>query len=140
MGADRALVVLGDLNDEAAAATTQMLLGPPGSQIGTGGFDHPDAGDGMRLCLLAPLIPDGDGFSRIYEGRRELFDHLLVSRRLVGPATCPASACTTRAPRRSGPTRWSAETSRLRPRPRLRPPQHLKGLGPSWMGSAQLFT
>jgi len=58
-GADRALVLLGDLNDEPAAATTQMLLGPPGSQLGTAGFDHPDAGDGMRLWNLAPLTPDG---------------------------------------------------------------------------------
>jgi endonuclease/exonuclease/phosphatase family metal-dependent hydrolase len=88
-GDQRALVVLGDLNDEAAAATTQMLLGPPGSQIGTGGFDHPDAGDGMRLWNLAPLIPDGEGYSRIFEGRRELIDHLLVSRRLVGPGNLP---------------------------------------------------
>jgi endonuclease/exonuclease/phosphatase family metal-dependent hydrolase len=88
-GADRALVVLGDLNDEAAAATTQMLLGPPGSQIGTGGFDHPDNGDGMRLWNLAPLIPDGEGYSRIFEGKRELIDHLLVSRRLVGPGNLP---------------------------------------------------
>jgi endonuclease/exonuclease/phosphatase family metal-dependent hydrolase len=88
-GDQRALVVLGDLNDEAAAATTQMLLGPPGSQIATGGFDHPDAGDGMRLWNLAALIPDGEGYSRIFEGRRELIDHLLVSRRLVGPGNLP---------------------------------------------------
>jgi endonuclease/exonuclease/phosphatase family metal-dependent hydrolase len=88
-GADRALVLLGDLNDEPAAATTQMLLGPPGSQIATGGFDHPDAGDDMRLWNLAPLIPNGGGYSRIFEGRRELIDHLLVSRRLVGPGNLP---------------------------------------------------
>jgi endonuclease/exonuclease/phosphatase family metal-dependent hydrolase len=80
---------MGDLNDEAAAAPTQMLLGPPGSQIGTGGFDHPDAGDGMRLWNLAPLIPEGEGYSRTFEGRRELIDHLLVSRRLVGPGNLP---------------------------------------------------
>jgi endonuclease/exonuclease/phosphatase family metal-dependent hydrolase len=88
-GDQRALVVLGDLNDEAAAATTQMLRGPPGSQIATGGFDHPDHGDGMRLWNLAPLIPDGEGYSRIFEGRRELIDHLLVSRRLVVPGNLP---------------------------------------------------
>jgi endonuclease/exonuclease/phosphatase family metal-dependent hydrolase len=88
-GADRALVLLGDMNDEPAAATTQLLLGPPGSRIGTGGFDHPDQGDGMRLWNLAPLIPDGEGYSRIFEGRRELIDHLLVSRRLVGPGNLP---------------------------------------------------
>lgn len=88
-GKDRALVVLGDLNDEAAAATTQMLLGPPGSQIGTGGYSHPDHGDDMRLWNLAPLIPDGEGWSRIFEGKHELIDHLLVSRKLVGPGNLP---------------------------------------------------
>jgi predicted extracellular nuclease len=88
-GANRALVLLGDMNDEVAAATTQMLLGPPGSQIGSGGFDHADTGDGMRLWNLAPLIPDGEGYSRIFEGKRELIDHLLVSRRLVGPGNLP---------------------------------------------------
>jgi hypothetical protein len=36
------VIVLGDLNDTPAAATTQMLYGPPGSQYGTGGFAHPD--------------------------------------------------------------------------------------------------
>ncbi len=88
-GQDRALVVLGDMNDEAAAATTQMLLGPPGSQIGTGGFDHPDGGDGMRLWNLAPLIPEGEGWSRTFEGKHELIDHLLASRKLVGPGKLP---------------------------------------------------
>jgi predicted extracellular nuclease len=88
-GADRALVLLGDLNDEAAAATTQLLLGPPGSQIGTGGFDQSDGGDGMRLWNLAPLIPDGEAYSRIFEGKHELIDHLLVSRKLVGPGNLP---------------------------------------------------
>ena len=33
-----ALVVLGDLNDEPLAATTQILLGPPGSELDTAGF------------------------------------------------------------------------------------------------------
>jgi predicted extracellular nuclease len=88
-GADRALVLLGDMNDEASAATTQMLQGPPGSQIGTGGFDHPDGGDGNRLWNLAPLIPEGEGWSRIFEGKHELIDHLLASRKLVGPNNLP---------------------------------------------------
>jgi predicted extracellular nuclease len=88
-GADRALVLLGDRNDEAAAATTQMLLGPPGSRLGTGGFGHPDKGDVMRLWNLAPLIPDGEAWSRTFEARRELIDHVLVSARLVGPGNLP---------------------------------------------------
>ena len=34
-GRDKAVVLLGDLNDGVDAATTQMLLGPGGSEIGT---------------------------------------------------------------------------------------------------------
>lgn len=40
-GADRPLVVLGDLNDTPDAATTQLLLGPGGSEIGTPGELRP---------------------------------------------------------------------------------------------------
>jgi hypothetical protein len=53
----RAVVVLGDLNDEVEPATTQILNGPPGSEIGTTGFDRPDKGDAQRLWNLAPRIP-----------------------------------------------------------------------------------
>lgn len=82
-GQQRVLVVAGDLNDEMQAATTQILYGPPGSQIGTGGYSHPDQGDGARLWNLAPLIPAEQRYSRIYHGRRELIDHLLVSHALL---------------------------------------------------------
>jgi endonuclease/exonuclease/phosphatase family metal-dependent hydrolase len=37
-GRERAVIVLGDLNDEPTAATTQILLGPPGSEIGRTGL------------------------------------------------------------------------------------------------------
>lgn len=79
-----AVVVLGDLNDEPTAATTQILLGPTGSEIGTGGFDAPDKGDRQRLWNLAARIPEAQRFSREYRGRRELIDHILVSHALVG--------------------------------------------------------
>jgi endonuclease/exonuclease/phosphatase family metal-dependent hydrolase len=82
-GQHRALIVAGDLNDGPEAATTQLLHGPPGSEIGTGGFDRPDTGDGQRLWNLAPLIPEKQRFSRIFRGRGELIDHLLVSHALV---------------------------------------------------------
>ncbi|MGH3915737.1 MAG: endonuclease/exonuclease/phosphatase family protein [Pseudonocardiaceae bacterium] len=82
-GQHRAVIVAGDLNDEPEAATTQLLHGPSGSEIGTPGFDHPDQGDGQRLWNLAPLIPEAQRFSRIYRGRGELIDHLLVSHVLV---------------------------------------------------------
>jgi exonuclease III len=37
----------------------------------------------MRLWNRAPLLPEGERFSRIYRGRPELIDHLLVSHALL---------------------------------------------------------
>lgn len=82
-GPERRVIVLGDLNDEPRAATTQILYGPTGSEIGTRGFDRPDAGDAWRLWNLADLIPDTQRFSRVFQGHRELIDHILVSHALV---------------------------------------------------------
>jgi endonuclease/exonuclease/phosphatase family metal-dependent hydrolase len=87
-------IVLGDLNDEVQAATTQMLLGPPGSEIGTPGFDQPDQGDTCRLWNLAPLIPEDRRYTRIFRGRRELIDHVLVSHELVSRVTGVDTATT----------------------------------------------
>jgi hypothetical protein len=64
-----------------------VLLGPPGSELGTPGFDRPDQGDARRLWNLAPLIPAERRFTRIYRGRRELIDHVLVSRAVVDRVT-----------------------------------------------------
>lgn len=80
---DRGLIVLGDLNDVTEAATTQILHGPGGSEIGTGGFDRPDRGDDARLFDLAPLIPLERRFSRVFQGKGELIDHILVSQELL---------------------------------------------------------
>ena len=77
------LIVLGDMNDTELAATTQILYGPDGSQLGTPGFDRPDAGDTSRLWNIAPRIPDGHRFSRLHGGDRELIDHILLSHSLV---------------------------------------------------------
>ncbi|NEB01527.1 endonuclease/exonuclease/phosphatase family protein [Streptomyces sp. SID13726] len=82
-GRERDVLVLGDLNDEVQAATTQILLGPPGSEIGTSGYKMPDKGDASRLWDTAPLIPAERRFSRVNSGRRELIDHILCSHRLV---------------------------------------------------------
>jgi endonuclease/exonuclease/phosphatase family metal-dependent hydrolase len=82
-GQTRPVVVLGDLNDEPLAATTQILLGPPGSEIGTPAAPRPDRGDASRLWNLAPLIPENERFSRVYQGRHELIDHIMVSRALL---------------------------------------------------------
>ncbi len=86
-GRVRPLVVAGDFNDGPEAATTQIFHGPPGSELGTPGADQPDKGDGARLWNLAPLLPAGERFSRVYHGRGELIDHLLVSHALLGRAT-----------------------------------------------------
>jgi endonuclease/exonuclease/phosphatase family metal-dependent hydrolase len=56
-GQERHVLVCGDLNDTPQAATTQLLLGRPGSQLGTGGFNQPDRGDGNRLWNLALRCP-----------------------------------------------------------------------------------
>ncbi len=79
---DHAVIVLGDLNDSPDAATTQLLLGPTGSETGTRGETIPDQGDAWRLWNLAALIPEQTRYSRIYRGRGELIDHLLVSQGL----------------------------------------------------------
>lgn len=85
-GKTRQVMVAGDLNDEAEAATTQILLGPPGSELGTAGATHPDKGDTSRLWNLAPRLPEGERYSRDYHGRHELIDHLMVSHALLGRA------------------------------------------------------
>ncbi|MFI5791785.1 endonuclease/exonuclease/phosphatase family protein [Streptomyces sp. NPDC051677] len=82
-GRERDVAVLGDLNDEVQAATTQIVLGPPGSEIGTPGFEAPDKGDADRLWDVAPLIPADRRYSRVDSGRRELIDHILTSHRLT---------------------------------------------------------
>ena len=88
------VVVLGDLNDDVQAATTQLLLGPPGSEIGTPGFERPDQGDARRLWNVAPLIPAERRYTRIYRGRRELIDHVLVSKAVVDRVTRVDTATT----------------------------------------------
>lgn len=77
------MIVLGDLNDTEYSATTTTLQGPGGSEIGTGGFDHPDQGDAYRLWNLGLKIPAEQRFSRTYQGRHELIDHILVSHALL---------------------------------------------------------
>ena len=94
--------MLGDLNDEPQAATTQILLGPPGSEFKTDGFDTPDKGDAQRLWNLAPMLPEGRAFSRIFNGRPELIDHILVSHALAHSLES-ADTGTTDLPSISGP-------------------------------------
>lgn len=84
-GASMALVVAGDLNDAVDAATTQVLQGPPGSELETPGFARPDQGDGQRMWNLALRIPEAQRFTRVFRGRNELIDHVLASRMLMDP-------------------------------------------------------
>jgi hypothetical protein len=85
------LLVCGDLNDTTEAATTQLLLGPPGSQIGTGGFSHPDHRDRQRLWDVGYSMNQPNNFSLINQGRPELIDCILVSHALVGHPTDSAT-------------------------------------------------
>ena len=93
-GKDTAVILLGDLNDEPLAATTQIMQGPGGSEIDFrpgSGFRRGDAGDGYRMWNLHRLLaPEGLGYTRVYRGRGELIDHVLASHRLVNPDNVPA--------------------------------------------------
>jgi predicted extracellular nuclease len=80
---DTRLIVLGDLNDVPDAATSQILIGPSGSEIGTRGLELPDEGDDARLFNLAPRIPEDRRYSRIFQGRHELLDQIFVSQELL---------------------------------------------------------
>src|SRR6185503_2096277 len=73
------LLLLGDFNDVPEAQTSLVLNGPPGSEIGTPGFDQPDQGDDVRLFNLAPAIAEERRFSRVHQGRRELLDQIFAS-------------------------------------------------------------
>ena len=77
------LLLLGDFNDVPDAQTSLILNGPPGSEIGTRGFDRPDQGDNVRLFNLAPAIPQGRRFSRKHDGRPELLDQIFASEELL---------------------------------------------------------
>jgi hypothetical protein len=107
--------VLGDPNDEPTAATTQI---PPGSELGTAGFDRPDRGDGAQLWNLAPLIPAERRFSRAFRGRGELIDHILASHALVNridqvdTGTRPPSITEDPTARRDEPASDHAPSSR----------------------------
>lgn len=87
-------VVLGDLNDDPKAATSQLLAGPEERDITSA-----DKGDAPRLhnlmtALPGPgvgendrwFLPEGERFTRLYQGQGELIDHIYVSRGLLGEA------------------------------------------------------
>jgi endonuclease/exonuclease/phosphatase family metal-dependent hydrolase len=77
------LLVLGDFNDVPEAQTSLLMNGPPGSEIGTAGFNQVDAGDDSRLFNLGLAIPEARRFSRIHRGRGELLDQIFASEELL---------------------------------------------------------
>jgi endonuclease/exonuclease/phosphatase family metal-dependent hydrolase len=77
------LLLLGDFNDVPEAQTSLILNGPPGSEIGTPGFNRPDVGDDARLFNLAPIIPEARRFSRKHHGRGELIDQIFASEEML---------------------------------------------------------
>src|ERR1044071_5613974 len=67
-GNGRPVVLAVDLNDTVQAATTHLLQGPPGSEIGTRGFTPPDHRDPGAAAAPRPadavrpgLLPDQPG-------------------------------------------------------------------------------
>ena len=69
------IAVVGDFNAEEGQAPLRTIRGDPAD---TGNPDH-----GARMLLpLEQAIPDGRRFSVIHAGRREMLDHILVSRAL----------------------------------------------------------
>jgi endonuclease/exonuclease/phosphatase family metal-dependent hydrolase len=82
-------IVLGDLNDEPLAATSQIFCGPADSDV-----KSIDQNDPVRIYNLVDAIPlrgiatknflaETERFSRVHEGRGELIDHIMASKGLV---------------------------------------------------------
>ena len=75
---DVPVVLAGDMNDEPLAVTTTLLAGPADADP-----NQPDRFDPYRLYSLADRLPPARAFSRIFRNRRELIDHVFVSRALL---------------------------------------------------------
>lgn len=82
-GQTRPVVLMGDMNDERDAQTSLILNGPPGSEVGSVGFDQPDQGDGDRMWNTAELIEKTKTVLPSLCGRMELIDHIFVSHFLI---------------------------------------------------------
>jgi endonuclease/exonuclease/phosphatase family metal-dependent hydrolase len=82
-------ILLGDMNDEPQSATSQLLLGPSDGDI-----DKADKGDAVRLynltdelpkygsATISPIPPERQ-YSRKYNHRGEMIDHICVTRTLA---------------------------------------------------------
>ncbi|MET7808888.1 endonuclease/exonuclease/phosphatase family protein [Micromonospora chersina] len=70
-------ILCGDLNDGPDAVTTVLLEGPADGDV-----HRPDKGDAVRVYNLGRRLPLARAYSRIYQGRGELIDHILATRDL----------------------------------------------------------
>jgi endonuclease/exonuclease/phosphatase family metal-dependent hydrolase len=73
-----AVILLGDMNDDPAAATSQILAGPE-----DGDLKRPDKADDVRLYNLESYITPERRYSRVYRNRKEMIDHIYVSYELI---------------------------------------------------------
>lgn len=77
---------LADLVDRLDGDWHVAMSSFPDTEFSTIAFDWPDRGDAWRLWNTAPLLPEDDPRgTRVYRGRAELIDHILVSHTLTEP-------------------------------------------------------
>jgi hypothetical protein len=76
------LVLVGDINDEVRSVVGETLFGTYESVLG-GAFQSADRHEDTRLYNLVEYLPAYRRFSRVFEDRGELIDHIYVNRELA---------------------------------------------------------
>lgn len=66
-----------------AAQAGYPRLGPGRSEFGTPGYDQAEKGGDDRLRNTEGLVPEVERYTRIYRGRHELIDHIMISHALT---------------------------------------------------------
>jgi endonuclease/exonuclease/phosphatase family metal-dependent hydrolase len=72
------LLVMGDFNDSPDAVTSQIIAGPEDRSL-----NQRDKFDDIRLYNLTDYISPDRRFSRLYNKKRELIDHIYASHELI---------------------------------------------------------
>ena len=107
--AHRLIAVAGDFNAEDHEVPLRIVIGAE-EDTGNGALA------GRSLVLLDRAIPEDRRWSVLHHGRREMLDHILVSRACTAGSGRPTSTT------RRWPTSWSATPSTSAPpRPTTRP-------------------